>query len=125
MYLAGFEEAEKQRLHAQAHLTDFVHEDGAAMRSFEPATLVAVRVGERALQMPKQLRFEQRVGKAGAVDRHQRTAAPIAPLVNEASDNLFADAALSRDQHLCIGTRCMIDFLFDITNGSTHTDHRH
>ena len=69
--LAGLEEAQQQRLHAQAHLADFVHEDRAAVGRFEPAALVAIGVGEAALHVPEQLGFEQRVGKAGAVDRDE------------------------------------------------------
>ena len=54
--LAGLEEPQQQRLHAQAHLADFVHEDRAAVGRFEPASLVAMRVGEAALHVAEQLR---------------------------------------------------------------------
>ena len=52
---SGLEEPQHQRLHAQAHLTNFVHEDGAAMRGFEPSALVAVSIGEAAAEMPEEL----------------------------------------------------------------------
>ena len=67
--LAGLEEPQQQRLHAQAHLADLVHEDRAAVGRFEQAALVAVGVGEAAAHVAEQLRLEQRVGNARAVDR--------------------------------------------------------
>ena len=57
--LAGLEESKEQRLHAQAHLAHFVHEDRAAVGRFEPAPLVAVRVGEAALDVTEHLRLEE------------------------------------------------------------------
>ena len=38
----------------------------------ELAGLVAIGAGEAALHVAEQLRFEQRFGQAGAVDRHER-----------------------------------------------------
>ena len=69
--LAVLQKSQQQRLHLQAHLADFVHEDRAAMRLLEPALLVAVRVGETAAHVSEELRREQRVGNAGAVDRDE------------------------------------------------------
>ena len=57
--LAALQEAQQQRLHPQAHLADFVHEDRAAVGQFEPAPLVAVGVGEAPLHVPEHFRFEQ------------------------------------------------------------------
>ena len=66
---AGLQKPQQQRLHPQAHLADFVHEDGAAVGGLEPAALVAVGVREAALHVAEQFRLEERVGDAGAVDR--------------------------------------------------------
>ena len=123
--LAGLEEPQQQRLHPQAHLPDFVHEDGAAVGGLEPAALVAVGVGEAALHVTEQLRFEQRVREAGAVDGDERAAAAAAALVNQPRDDFLADAALTGDEHLGIGARGVIDFFFDTPNGGTDADHRH
>ena len=57
--LAGFEEAQEQRLHSQAHLANFVHEDRAAIGAFESAALVAMGVGEAAFDMAEKLGLEQ------------------------------------------------------------------
>ena len=71
--LAGFEEAQEQRLHAQAHLADFVEEQRAAVGELQLARLVAVGAREAALDVAEELRFEQRLGQPGAVDRDERS----------------------------------------------------
>src|SRR5687768_4734048 len=53
--LTGLEKPEEQGLHPQTHLSYFIHEDGAAVSRFEPASLVAMRVREAAFQMTEQL----------------------------------------------------------------------
>jgi hypothetical protein len=57
--LAGLQETKHERLHSQAHLANFVHENGAALRRLEPALLVAMRVSETALDVPEQFRLEE------------------------------------------------------------------
>jgi len=64
---ARLEKAEEQRLHAQAHLAHFVHEDRAAMGHLEPSALVAVRAREAALDVSEQLGLEQRLGQSRPV----------------------------------------------------------
>ena len=71
LHLAVLEKPQQQRLHAQAHLADFVEEERAAVRELQLARLVAVRAGEAALHVAEQLRFEQRLGEAGAVHRDE------------------------------------------------------
>ena len=70
MHLAVLEEAKQHRLHAQRHLRDLVEEDGAAVGLLELADLVAIGAGEAAFHVPEELRFEERLGKAGAVERY-------------------------------------------------------
>ena len=72
LQLAGLEEAQQQALHAQRHLADFVEEQRAAVGHFELALLVAIGAGEAALHVAEELRLEQRLGQAGAVDGHER-----------------------------------------------------
>ena len=103
LQLAGLEEAQQQPLHAQRHLADFVEEDRALVGDFELARLVAIGAGEAALDVAEQLRLEQRLGQAGAVDRDEgsRGAGPLR--LNRAGDELLADAALAGDEHLRVG----------------------
>ena len=119
------EEAQEQRLHAQAHLADFVHEDRSAVGRLEPAALVAMRVGEAALHVTEQLGLEQRVGKSRAVDRDERPASPRAAVVNQTRDDFLADAALAGDQHFGVTARRVIDFFFDAANRCTDSHQSH
>ena len=109
--LSGLEKAEQERLHAQAHLADFVHEDGAAVRPLEPAALVAMRVGEAAAHVPEQFGSQQRVGHPGAIQRDELRVRPAAALMDELRDDLLTNTALAGDEHLRIGLRGVIDFL--------------
>ena len=68
---AGLEEPEQQPLHPQRHLADLVEEDRAVVGHLELAGLVAIGAGEAALHVAEQLGLEQRLGNAGAVDRHE------------------------------------------------------
>jgi hypothetical protein len=98
--LARFKEAQQQRLHAQAHLAHFVHENRAAIGLLEPAALVAVGIGEAAAHVAEQLGFEQRVRHAGAIDRDQRSVPSRAAVMNHLPRDFLPHPALSRDQHL-------------------------
>src|SRR5262245_28977480 len=62
--------------------------------------MVADRTGEAAAEVAKQLGLEQRVGDPGATDGAKRPLPPIAGMVDKASDEVLAHAALSRNEHL-------------------------
>ena len=98
--LAVLQEAEEQRLHAQAHLTHFVEEQRAAMRELELAGLVSIRARETALHVTEQFGLEQGLGQARAVHRDVRARRTRGPRVNLPRDEILADAALTRDEHL-------------------------
>ena len=98
--LAVLEKPQQQRLHPQAHLADFVEKQRAAMRELELAALVAVGAGEAALDVPEELRLEQRLGDAGAVHRHERRQLAAGVAVDVPRDHVLADAALAGDQDL-------------------------
>ena len=55
--------------------------------------------------LAKQLRFEQRLGDAGAIHCDEHPRGPRALRVDGGGDELLADAAVARDQHLRIGPR--------------------
>ena len=111
LQLAGLEEPQQEALHAQRHLPDFVEEDGAHVRGFELARLVAIGAGEAALHVAEQLGLEQRFRQAGAVDRREDVVRPRAARVDVARDDFLADAALAGDQDLGVRSRDAVDFL--------------
>jgi hypothetical protein len=47
--------------------------------------------------VPEQLRFEQRVGKTGAVDRHEVAMTPSSGLMDQPGNHFLADAGFSDD----------------------------
>ena len=98
--LAVLEKPQQQRLHAQAHLADFVEKQRAAMRELELAALVAVGAGEAALDVAEELRLEERFGDAGAVHRHERRQPAAGVAMDVARDHVLAHAALAGDQDL-------------------------
>ena len=109
LQLAGFEEAQQQALHAQRHLADLVEEQRAAVGHLELALLVAVGAGEAALDVAEQLRLEQRLGQAGAVDGDERPRRADAVGVHRARHQFLAGAALAGDQHLGFGAGGPLD----------------
>ena len=98
--LAVLEKPQQQRLHAQAHLADFVEKQRAAMRELELAALVAVGAGEAALDVAEELRLEERFGDAGAVHRDERRLPAARMAMDIARDHVLAHAALAGDQDL-------------------------
>ena len=69
--LSGLEKPQEETLHPQRHLADLVEKHGAAVGVFQLAGLVPVGAGETAFYVAEQLRLEQRLGQAGAVDRDE------------------------------------------------------
>ncbi len=64
------------RLHLQAHLADFVQEDRALMREFQPPDPIPIGAGEAAFGVTEELGLEQRLNHRAAVHGDE---APIAP----------------------------------------------
>jgi hypothetical protein len=120
--LAAFKKAQEKGLHAEAHLADFVHENGPAVSLIQPPSFVAVGVGERPPHMAEQLRLQERVRNASAVDRHERVVGPLAPLVNKARDDFLADAALARNEDLGARPGGAEDLLVDFAHCRTDSD---
>lgn len=69
------------------------------MGGIEPPDLRMSRGGERALLEAKQLDFGDAVGKAAAIDRHERPVAAAAVLLQAAGHQILAGAGLSRDDN--------------------------
>ena len=94
------------------------------LRLLEQPRLVAVGAREASAHVPEQFRFEQRVRHAGAIDRHERARAARAVLVHQPRDHFFADAALSGQENLGVGTRGLSQFVLDLPHLHAHRDQR-
>ena len=92
------------------------------MRLLEPALLVAVRIGKTAAHMSEELRCQQRVGDARAVDGNQFCAGAIAALMDQLRDHFLADTTLARDEHLGIGDSRTVDVFEHPARGIADAD---
>ena len=81
-----------------------------------------MRAREAAADVAEQLRLEQRVGNAAAVDRDQWQRGAEALLVDETRRDLLADAALTGNQDLGIRTRGPANLEEDLTNSRADAD---
>ena len=97
--LPFLQHAEKLHLNLLWQITDLVQEDRAAVGQLE--TPLPRRHGARecAFLMTEQLAFDQRRRKRGAVDTHQRTGMPPAPLVQRAGEQFLASPRRTQQQH--------------------------
>ena len=60
LYLRGLEKPEQQPLHTGSGLPNFIHENGAGAPARRRRSAIAIRPGETAANMTKELGFEQR-----------------------------------------------------------------
>ena len=73
--LALLQRAQQLGLQRQRHQADFVDEERAAVREFEPADAVGDGAGERAARVAEQLGLGQTFGNGGRVERDERLVA--------------------------------------------------
>ena len=114
--------AQQLHLHGQAGLADLVQEDGAAVGDFKQAALVLVRARKRALNVAKQLAFEQSFGKRAAVDRDKRFACARGAGMDGARSQLFAGSALALNQNRAAGGGNGPDGLLQLLHGGAGAD---
>ncbi|KAK0330811.1 hypothetical protein LTR94_031359, partial [Friedmanniomyces endolithicus] len=69
------QETQQLDLQRQRYVADLVQEQGAAVGLFDLARRRLHRAGERALLMPEQFAFQQRLRDRGAIDRDERRVA--------------------------------------------------
>ena len=102
---ARLQESQQQRLHPQRHLADLVEEQRALVGLLEEARLVAIGVGEAAFDVAEELRLEQRIGQAGAVQGAERLRTARAAVVDQLRGDFLADTAFAGDEDLGVGAR--------------------
>jgi hypothetical protein len=113
MNFARVEKPQEERLHARAHLADFIEEQRPAVRETQNTGAVAVRAGKAAAHMTEELRFEERIWHSSAIDGDETSAASTTLSVNAARDDLFADAAFTRNEDFRVRLGCSADVASD------------
>ena len=116
--LAGLEEPQQHDLHPHAHLADFVEQHRPSVGELEQPALVAMGVGEAAARVAEELRLEQRLGHARAVDRDHRAPRARAALMNHVREHFLPDAALTGDENFRVGGSRVLRLLEDFQHGS-------
>ena len=91
-------------------------------RSKQPAR-AACRAGEGALLVAEQLALQHALGERLAVHRDERPGDAIAPVVQQARDQLLAGAALALDQHRGAARRDAADELEQLAAARALGDH--
>jgi hypothetical protein len=70
----------------------------------------------------EQLALEQALHQRAAVDGDERPAAASTAVVQGAGDDLLADAAVTRDQHVGVGSGDLVDGLAQVGHRGRPTD---
>src|SRR5689334_5633959 len=86
--------------------------------------MIAKRTGEAAPRMSEELRFEQRVRNACAVDHDEGSRVPLTAVVNEARHDFFAHARFAGDQHLRIRASRQLDLTTHQLGGGAAAEKR-
>ena len=71
-----FKDAQEFRLCGGTHFTDFVEEERAAFCELESTGFGLLRIGEGAALIAEQFRFEELLGNAGTIERHEGAFGP-------------------------------------------------
>ncbi len=95
----------RRHLRLEGHLGNLVEDQRAARRLLEIARASTIGAGKGALLVAEQLALDQLAGDRTTVDGAERTAAPIAQVMDCLRHQLFPRAGLTRDQDGRIGRR--------------------
>ena len=91
--------AQQPGLQIEGHVTDFVQEQGPALRLLETPSALRLRPGEGATLMAEQLRLQQILGNGGGVDGHERAVCDRRVLVQGTRHQFLARTGFAGDQH--------------------------
>src|SRR5439155_504046 len=97
-HLAVLQDAQELRLEVRTDLADLVEEERPARCPLEAAGARRDGTGERALLVSEELALEHALGEGLAVHRDEGMPDTVAPVVEEAGDELLAGAALALDE---------------------------
>ena len=102
------EKAQELRLKFRRHVADLVEKDRAAMSQFDLARLTPVRAGKRALFMAEQFALQEFFRQTHRIDSDKRPIFSFTPVVNGASEDLFAGSAFAEEQDRRTAAGCLL-----------------
>src|SRR5260370_5311149 len=86
-------------LHGEAHVSDLVHEERAAMRRLEKPLSVFVSAGESSLHITEEFGLQESLRERAAVNGDERGLGPNAVFMNGASNQFFAGPTFPGDEN--------------------------
>src|SRR5262249_37234651 len=92
------------------------------MRDLKPTGPLTLGARETALDVSEQFRFEQRFRKSRAIDGNERPRTSCGLLVDEARDDIFADAALAGDENFGLSPGDATSKFADLLDGRALSD---
>jgi hypothetical protein len=113
LYFSGFCESEQHRLHPEAHLTEFVQKQRAAVTVARKTRFVAVGAGEAAARVAEQLRLEQRFWNAAAIDGDEGLEPTRAPRVDQPGNQFFSGAGFAQNEDFGVGAGGALDVAYE------------
>ena len=116
--------AQQPGLRLDRHIADLVEEQCSALRLLEPSDTARRRAGEGAFFVAEQFALDQLARDRGHVDRDKRAVAPLAVIVQRASDQFLAGAALAHDRHGEVGAHQPGEHAVDLLHRRRAADQR-
>jgi hypothetical protein len=83
-----------------------------------------MRPGETSTDVTEKLGLEQCLVERSAVDGYKRPPSPRRSKMNQSSDQVFADSALTGDEYSCVSGGDLVDGIAQCAYGGAGTDQR-
>ena len=112
------ERAKNLGLRLEAHVADFVEEEGAAVGALEGAAFFGGAAGDGAVAIAEEFGFDVVLGDGGAVEFDERAILAQAFRVHGAADELFACTGFAVDQDAAVGRSHQLDLLAQGLHGN-------
>src|SRR5690606_8062258 len=108
-HLPRLQRTQQLALEVEAEVADFVEEECPFVREFKPPRPVFARIRKRALLMPKQFAFEQRLRYRTHINGDKTFALAHRALVNGPGDQFLARSVLTEYEHIGVRAGNLVD----------------
>ncbi|MNP10570.1 hypothetical protein D3C76_1027260 [compost metagenome] len=114
--------AQQARLGLQWQLTDFIEEQGAAIRRFHQAGTAGAGAGECAFLVAEQFRLDQAFRNGRAVHRDHRRLGPLGEVVQGTRHQFLTGTGLALDQDIGVSRRDFADLAIQVLHRWARAD---
>ncbi len=116
------QDAQDLGLGLEAHIADFVQEQGAFMGQIEFAPVAVRGPGKGPLLVAEELAFDEVFGNGGAVDLHEGARGPAAVGMERPGHQFLAGAVFPGDEHAGVGGGHQVQRLPELADGLALAD---